>query len=222
MGSLFDVLVPDRCVLCGRGEALLCAPCLAGLQPVRPPLCTRCGAPTAWPVARCADCTGRRLAFASARAALVYDALGRRLVSAWKERGLRRLTPLLACLVVEAIERPAVTALTFVPAEADRARRRGQDPPAALARALGRAWELPVEPLLRRRPGGRRQAGLTREARRANVRGSFLSTGAAPVRVGLVDDVLTTGATVGAAATELRRSGARAVHVVALARAVRR
>ena len=54
---------------------------------IRPPLCARCGAPTAWPVRRCAECAGRRLAFASARAAVVHDDAARALVAGWKQRG---------------------------------------------------------------------------------------------------------------------------------------
>ena len=76
--------------------------------------------------------------------------------------------------------------------------------------------------LLRRREPARPQRGLSREERRRNVRGSFTVVAPPPARVGLVDDVYTTGATVAAAATELRRAGARSVHVVTFARTVRR
>ena len=89
--KLFDLLLPMRCAVCGAGGAQLCASCRETLPRLEPPLCDRCGAPTAWPVARCRECSGRRLAFASARAAVAYDDDIRRLVRAWKERGLRRL-----------------------------------------------------------------------------------------------------------------------------------
>jgi predicted amidophosphoribosyltransferase len=76
--------------------------------------------------------------------------------------------------------------------------------------------------LLRRRKPARPQRGLSREERRRNVRGSFAVVAPPPVHVALIDDVYTTGATVAAAATELRRAGARSVHVVTFARTARR
>ena len=81
-------LLPQRCAVCGQPASAVCAGCLAALLRVAPPLCERCGSPGHWPVRRCAECAGRRLAFAAARAALVYDERARALVGAWKERGV--------------------------------------------------------------------------------------------------------------------------------------
>jgi predicted amidophosphoribosyltransferase len=187
-----------------------------------PPLCDRCGSPSAWPVRRCAECTGRRLAFASARAAILYDASARRLVHAWKEHGQRRLACEAAALVAETLAPPAVAALAFVPADGDRALWRGHRPAESLAAELGRVWELPVLALLRRtRSVRRRQRELRLADRRRNVAGAFGPARASPPRVCLVDDVYTSGATANAAASALRRGGARRVEVVTLARAVR-
>jgi predicted amidophosphoribosyltransferase len=173
-------------------------------------------------VQRCAECAGRRLAFATARAAILYDERARRLVSAWKERGQRRLARDAAALVADTLAAPAVAVLTFVPSDPDRTLERGHRPAEALARELGGCWRLPVEALVRRRrPVGRRQAGLPLRERRRNVAGAFAPARASPARVCLVDDVYTSGATVAAAASALRKGGARRVDVVTLARAVR-
>lgn len=218
---LFDLLVPVRCAACATGETLLCSPCRAALRRLCPPLCGRCGSPTMWPVDRCSECQGRRLAFRTARAGIAYEGPARRLVSAWKERGVRRLDRLLAGVVAEVVARPDVDAITYVPGDRDRTLWRGLNSAQALAVALAARWELPlVEPLARTRRVGR-QRGLSRKARRTNVRGAFLAASPVPSRIVLVDDVYTTGATVGAAATELRRAGARAIDVVTLARVVR-
>ena len=170
---------------------------------------------------RCAECSGRRIAFAAARSAIVYDASARRLVHAWKERGQRHLAREAAAIVAETLSRPAAAALAFVPADPDRALKRGHRPAESLARELGRVWELPVQPLVRRARTVERQRGLGLQERRHNVRGAFASARASPQHVCLIDDVYTSGATVGAAATALRQGGARRVEVVTLARAVR-
>jgi predicted amidophosphoribosyltransferase len=219
--AVLGLVLPERCLACGRGEELLCAACRRGLLVLRGTLCARCGCPTAWPVERCGECAGRRLAFASARAAVAYDGPARALVSAWKERGIARVAGLAAELVAETVPRPPVEALAFVPGEGDRVGWRGANPAQELAAALAGRWGLPVERLLERTRSARPQRGLTRAERRANIRAAFRPRGRSPGAVGLVDDVYTTGATAGAAAGELRRAGARAVHVVAFARTVR-
>lgn len=216
--GLLDLVAPVRCVACGAGEALLCDGCRGGLSAIAPPLCARCGAPTAWPVERCGECSGRRLAFASARAAVVYSGPARALVAGWKERGLRRLAVEAADAVERCVARPGAEVLTFVPGDPDRVRWRGPNTAEALARLLGVRWDLPVRPLLLRSGRVAPQRGLTRTARRANVRGAFRPGGAVPARVALVDDVYTTGATANAAASALRKGGARRVDVVTFAR----
>jgi len=218
---VLDLLFPQRCLVCRRPGRQLCAACRAALKRLSPPLCARCGAPTAWPVLHCRECSGRRLAFASARAAVVYDEAARALIRGWKERGLRRLAAIAAELVAETLPRPDVGALTYVPPDGDRSLQRGHHPAERLARELGARWQLPVLSLLSRSRPLRRQRGLSLGDRRRNVRGAFAPAGSAPDAVCLVDDVYTSGATADAAAVALRRGGARLVQVVTFARAVR-
>lgn len=219
--GLLGLVLPSRCAMCLSPGLALCDRCDSSLIRIAPPVCERCGGPGAWPVRRCVECAGRRLAFARARSALVYDARARLLVSAWKERGRRDLTPALCAMIAEVIARPEADAITFVPGDAERGRARGHVPAERLARALAGRWELPVARLLARRGTARRQAGLPRRERATNVRRAFEPCAQAPRTVTLVDDVYTTGATVGACASALRRAGARRVEVVCLARAVR-
>lgn len=218
---MLDLLLPLHCAICRRVGDAVCAGCRGLLVRLSPPLCARCGAPGAWPVLRCAECAGRRLAFASARAAILYDDRARRLVSAWKERGQRRLAGDAAAIVADVLMPPDVDALTFVPADGERTLKRGHRPAEALARALGPLWDLPVETLVRRTRSVERQRGLGLKERRQNVAGVFAPARASPRAVCLIDDVYTSGATATAAASALRKGGARRVDIVTFARAVR-
>jgi predicted amidophosphoribosyltransferase len=219
--NLLDLLLPQRCLVCRSLGGQVCEHCIDALPRIHPPLCERCGAPTAWPVARCGECTGRRLAFACARAAVVYNDAVTTIVAAWKERGLRGLAKMAARLVADTVSRPQGATLTFVPPDGERSLSRGHHPAERLARELGVHWELPVEPMLRRTRAIPRQRGLRLVDRRRNVRGAFAPLGRAPPAVILVDDIYTTGATATAAASALRRGGARRVEAVTFARAVR-
>ena len=217
------MLLPCRCAACELPGPAFCEDCRDALVRLAPPLCARCGSPGAWPVSRCAECSGRRLGFATARAAIVYDETARRLVHAWKERGQRRLARTAAELTAETLSRPRADALAFVPSDGERALERGHRPAEALARELGRAWGLPVEGLLRRtRRPVERQRSLPLRERRSNVAGAFAASGRPmPAAVCLVDDVYTSGSTAAAAARALRRAGASRVEVVTFARTVR-
>jgi len=218
---VLDLLLPRRCVVCARGGATVCSACVAGFERIEPPLCERCGAPTSWPVRRCAECAGRRLAFAHARAAVAYDDRARAFVAGWKEGGLRTLARVAAEIVVAALARPDADALAFVPSDAERGYKRGHHPAERLARELADAWELPAAALLRRAKSVPRQRGLHLAERRRNVRGAFEPAGPAPRRICLVDDIYTSGATANAAASALRKGGARTVEIVTFARAIR-
>src|SRR6478672_5952726 len=190
---MLDLLLPQRCVVCGCSGTQLCAVCRDELQ---------------------------RIERASARAAVAYDAAARRLVHAWKERGLRRLAAETAQLVAERLPAPEVEALTFVPADRGRRLERGHNPAERLALELATLWQLPCLPLLERTRGGRQRGSSAVERR--TVRGAFRATGPAPRKVAVIDDVYTTGATAAAAASALRAGGARRVEAVAFARALRR
>jgi predicted amidophosphoribosyltransferase len=217
---VLELLLPQRCLVCGAGGTQLCPVCRARLPPLRPPLCERCGAPTAWPVKRCRECAGRRLAFETARAAAPYEAGVVRLVAAWKEHGLRGLADDAGALVAERLPWPVADTVTFVPPDPERRLARGYNPAQRLAEALARRWELPCEQFLVRAGPSRRQRGLPLAERRRNVRSAFASALARGTVV-LVDDVYTSGATANAAAAALRAGGACRVEVVTFARTVR-
>lgn len=218
---VLDLVLPRRCVSCARLGTDLCAGCWAALPLLLGTHCARCGAPTSWPVPRCRECAGRRIPFASARAAVAYEDAVPALVAAWKERGLRRLAQIAADVICDAVACPGADAVVFVPPDGDRSLRRGHHPAERLARELGRRWGLPVHQALARSRTARRQRGLAIAERRRNVAGAFVAHRRVPRRLLLVDDVYTTGSTVSAGATALRKAGAVRIDVVTFARAVR-
>jgi ComF family protein len=218
---VLDLVLPERCAICDLPGSTLCAACRRALTRLVPPVCERCGAPGPWPVRRCAECSGRRLAFVAARSAIIYDERARSFVRAWKERGQRGLACEAAALVSEVVPRPTVEHLVPVPGDAERAWKRGEVPPRTLATELGRLWRLPVLDVLERTRVLPRQRGLSLDERRRNVRGSVSARIDVRGAVCVVDDVYTSGATADACAKALRQAGARRVQVVTLARAVR-
>jgi predicted amidophosphoribosyltransferase len=213
--------LPQRCVSCGDAGALLCPSCAGRIKRLTPPLCARCGAPTAWPVSRCRECSGRRLAFDAARSAVAYEGPVRPLVRAWKEHAARRAVDIAATLVVAQVERPAADVIAYIPPDPVRQLERSRHPAPALARALSSAWGIETAPLLARARPSTRQTGRGRTERLRGVRGAFEAPRPVDGRVVLVDDVYTTGATADAAVVALRTAGAASVEVVSFARTVR-
>ena len=207
--------------MCERPGRALCSGCQGELTWLLPPLCERCGSPGPWPVRRCAECAGRRLAFVEARSAIVYDTGARAFVRGWKERGRRGLAREAARLVVKTIPKPEAACLVPVPGDPERARERGDVPARALARELAAMWGIAMLDALERTQSLPRQRGLSLHERRRNVRGSVVAREAMPPDVCVVDDVYTSGATADACAAACRRFGARRVRVVTLTRAVR-
>jgi predicted amidophosphoribosyltransferase len=195
-------IVPPLCAACGRScrpEAIVCTRCgrrLGGAEPLLgkgPP-----GLDRAWSSAP-------------------HEGVARNLVAALK---FRRLLPV-AGLMADRIQWLAPAhmlsgAIVPVPPAPSRLRRRGFDPAGELAAALAERLGSPTEACLARR-GGRRQVGR-RRAERLGQPPRIRATGTAPRSVLLVDDVLTTGATLSACAQALRAAGAARVVAVTFAR----
>lgn len=152
------------------------------------------------------------------RSALVHADGAARLVRAWKDEPRPGLAVVAAYALIASVPRPAGV-LVPVPMVRDRAAWRGVDAPRDLAHRLGGLWRLPVDDVLER-IGSRPQRGRSASARRRNASRSFRVKRTVPEHVVLVDDVLTTGATVRACAARLREAGARRIEAVTVTRVV--
>lgn len=219
-----DLLFPPRCAGCGRKGALLCAGCRAGAPRLGTPWCARCGEPLN-PRARCDRCpAGELRALDWARSAYYFDGAIRQAIHRFKYGGERAFAPVLAAMVAECeLDRPLFDAVAPVPLDPLRRRDRGYNQAEDLARALAGHWQLTLALDLRRTRTTRPQVGLDRAARRANVAGAFEWAGDSlgGVKLLLVDDVMTTGATAEACAAALKEAGASFTGIVTVARPVR-
>ncbi|MDW2979998.1 ComF family protein [Rhodanobacter sp. KK11] len=223
--ALWRWLLPWRCLLCGARGADgidLCADCAAEL-PRNRSCCARCALPLAAPAALCGECQRRAPPWDAAWAPFRYGWPLDRLESRYKfsadlaaGRVLSRLWQSEPC----PLRLPQL--LLAVPLHRSRLRRRGYNQALELARPLAHALGVPLHrDALQRRRSTAAQTELDAVARRRNVHGAFaLREGVVlPAHVAILDDVMTTGATLAECARVLRRAGVQRVDVWALARA---
>jgi ComF family protein len=234
--ALLDLMLPPRCLRCGLtvgGQSRLCAECWRSLTFLGPPQCRLCGypLPNAQPAAPlCGACAREAPAYDRARAALRYDDGARRLILAFKHADRTDTAPAFGAWLARAGAELLAEADLIAPVPLHRWRllKRGYNQAAVLAHALAQQTGLPLIPdLLQRQRATPSQQGLSGRARLENVTAGAFRVH--PWRRGrveskavmLIDDVLTTGATVGACTRVLRRAGAGRVDVLTLARVVR-
>jgi ComF family protein len=243
--SLFSVVFPASCLLCGQelieaGGLNVCPACWGSLEPWTGAACAQCGLPLASGEAieatdpKCAPCLREEYEFDRARSFGPY-ARGLRAVILqlkFRERLGKRLGELLVPVwrSVNELRESETPVVVPVPLHRSRERQRGFNQAELLARALtrrlgrergGQGPQVEARCLVRTRPT-LPQTGLSPSARRENVRAVFAVS--SPERIGgrtavLVDDVMTTGATLSACAAALKRAGAGRVIALTLARA---
>lgn len=205
------VLFGGSCFLCrGRADDLICADCDADLPRLAQPLCPRCALPTPGG-AVCGRCLSSSPHYDATRAALAYEFPADALVHSLKFRGELALAPLLASLLADRTRADDVDQVVPVPLSPKRLRERGYNQSVEIARHL-RKGLLDVG-LCERSRDVRPQIELPYDERQSNVRGAFRCTRAlVGARIAVVDDVMTTGATLNELARTLKAAGA--VHVV--------
>jgi ComF family protein len=195
---------------------------------VAPPLCWSCKAPAPNGRALCTGCR-RGLAFLPPEpvvlsgvrvwAPVAYEGPARDLVRALKFRGALSLGREMAALAVATTPRDLLHGeLVPVPLHPVRQRRRGFNQAAVLAEAIAGVTGLPTAGCLRRRGAGPVQVGRSRRARLSGPAGTIEARARVPRAALVVDDVVTTGATIAACAAALRQAGTTEVAAIAFAR----
>ena len=233
--TVVRVLLAPACAGCGvllshPLSEVVCANCWRGVEMLSPPWCEQCGDRLAQDsvASKCGRCLERPRSFERARSAGIYDGTLRDLIHTFKYQRRRQLSRPLARLMARTAEvvLADADALVPVPLHPRRYLARGFNQADDLAREFG----LSVWRVLRRRRHGVPQAGLPAERRLDNVRGAFGLRARWTTRpfartlhnrtLVLIDDVMTTGATVEACSEALLGAGARQVRVLTVARAV--
>ena len=230
---LLDIVFPRRCVGCGApvGEPSghVCWECLSQWAIIRPPFCSICGDPVDGMVAHsyvCGWCVKTRPSFDLARSAARYRGPLKDLVHKLKYSGStfieRDLAPLLQACAQAHFPCAEIDAVTFVPLHPTRERERTYNQSHLLAKGLAHGLLKPVAArcLIRTRPTAT-QTDLTAHERMMNMQGAFAAREPAWLEgrtLLLVDDVMTTGATVNECAKALKGGGAARVFVATVAR----
>ena len=218
-----NVLFPPRCVSCNDFGAFICASCVAQMTTADPPRCPVCWMPSR--ESQCGRCRLRRTGVSGTRSVFIYEYEGvaRDAIYALKFRGLSAIAPgmsgLMAKLLIE--WDPPVQAIVPVPLAGRRRRLRGFDQSELLAREIARLTGIPLarRALVRRRSTVPQTHQAGEEARRRNVAGAFGPGGCMPIGgVLLIDDVVTTGATLDACARVLISEGGGPVFALTFAR----
>jgi ComF family protein len=231
--AALDIALPTLCVACREpvaGEGV-CAACWSKLSFIAPPFCPRLGIPFVYdpgPGLLSMQAIAHPPAYQRARAAVRYDEVAKTLVHALKYQDRTDLAPAMGRWMARAGQEllEAADALVPVPLHWRRGWSRRYNQSGALARVIGRQSGVAVagNALKRVRPT-RQQVGLSRSERETNVQGAFQvaaeqQAAIAGRRIVLVDDVLTSGATVDACARALLRAKAAQVDVLVFARVV--
>lgn len=231
--GLVDFALPPACMACRAAvdePGCLCGACWSRLGFIAPPYCDRLGVPLAYGAGEGAPVSPAALAdppaYGRARAVAVFGDVARDLIHALKYADRLDLAPPMARMMARAGEDILAEAEALVPVPLHRLRlwRRRFNQSAALARTVGRVAGIPVRTnWLERRRATVPQVGLDRPARARNVQGAFAVPEMVKAelrgrRLVLVDDVLTTGATLDACVKALLRAGAAQVDVLVFAR----
>lgn len=234
-GSVLAWIAPLQCVVCAgaveKGQSWpLCNQCADTLVVHSGRRCTVCGKPIHSEQTTCMRCRSATVSFDGAFPLYSYSGVARKLLIAYKSKKRRSLAHFLARrLAPEIVQRFPGYTIVPVPPRPGKLRKEGWDQVDLLAGILKRNWNIPVARLLSRIKGGEEQKTLDREGRRNNVMGRYtllpgrtradgnLSSCSVSGKILLLDDIMTTGATLSECAAVLKGHGSEQVFAIVIA-----
>jgi len=238
--SLVDIFLnlvyPDICKICGRmratkAQSYVCDECRKDIKPIKPPVCGLCGRHFEGEITVefvCEDCRNRKIYYDRARSAVKYDGSVVKALHAYKYNNAMWFEPFLAQMLIkkakEEINGGDWDCIVPVPLHFVRKNERGFNQAERLSERLSDALKIPVNTrILKRVKYTETQTALERHKRSENVKNAFAlrdnKLNIKGLRIILIDDVMTTGATVNECAKTLRKGGASSIFVLTLARA---
>ncbi len=239
VAKILDMLLPPRCFACGedvQDHGGQCVACWSKIDFISHPLCTCCGVPFDYVSNQeegaagliCGDCALTKNAFDQARAVFLYDDHSKKMILSFKHGDRHEGVPAFANWLWGAakIWQDEIDIIMPVPLHWRRLFKRRFNQAAEMAHAVGKVTGLEVDATsLKRHKPTRSQFGLGARQRQKNVKSAFSinekgKVGVKGKTILLVDDVMTTGATLNACAKALKKAGVVKVYAVSLARVV--
>lgn len=232
--TILNLFFPPQCLICDSilpKHGTLCTDCWNDVPFISAPICACCGLPLEFAVdanTLCGECLREHPPYSRARAAFVYNEHSRTIIMKLKYQDDAYLAPVLARWMAGAGAELIAASDVIIPVPLFywRMVRRRYNQSSLLAKALNTHTKLPLhQPALKRIRATKQQTGLTRAQRLKNVSGAFIvppqyKQDIAGKSVLLIDDVMTTGATLDACTKTLIKAGAGQVNVLTLARRV--
>jgi len=229
--NFINLLYPLHCASCKKpleaeNDSAVCGHCIGLIKPNPAPYCVYCGRSIDTAGAACTDCTKNRPAFSKTYSACLYEDVLKELILQFKYKGKLALSGCLSGLISDFLYDnqdilEGVDMITFVPIGLDRMVKRGFNQSKVLAKHLSDSYGIPMVDCIEKKVSTKNQNELSRQERLSNLKGAFRAKAAVNLKgltILVVDDVMTTGATLNECAIALLQAGAANVRCLTLAR----
>ncbi|MCX5679646.1 MAG: ComF family protein [Candidatus Omnitrophica bacterium] len=229
--NFVNLIYPLHCASCKKpldpeNDSAICGHCIGLIKPNPSPYCIYCGRSVDTAGCACDDCLKNKPAFSKAYSACLYEGALKELILQFKYGGKLTLSDGLSCLISDFLYNnpdilEGIDMVTFVPIGADRMIKRGFNQSKILAKHLSDSYGIPMVDCIEKTASTKNQNELSRQDRLSNLKGAFRAKSVVNLTgltILIVDDVMTTGATLNECAIALSRAGAARVRCLTLAR----